>query len=43
MIKLFYNTLFKQNRSKTNIEKEEHLNSLNSKTLKNRQSDLNEK
>ena len=32
--------LFKQNSSKTNVEKQEFLNSLDTKTLTNKQSDL---
>ena len=37
---MFYETLFKQNSSKTNIKKQEFLNSLDIKTLINQQSDL---
>ena len=40
---MFYETLFKQNSSKTNIKKQEFLNSLDIKTLINQQSDLCEK
>ena len=39
-IKVFYETLFKQNSSKTNFEKPEFLNSLDTKTVANQQSDL---
>ena len=39
-IRVFYETLFKQNSSKTNVEKQEFLNSLDTKTLTNEQSDL---
>ena len=38
-IKAFYETLFKQNLSKTNFEKQRFLNSLNTKTLTNEQCD----
>ena len=41
-IKAFYETLFKQNLSKTNFEKQRFLNSLNTKTLTNEQCDLRE-
>ena len=37
---MFYETLFKQNSSKTNIKKQEFLSSLDIKTLINQQSDL---
>ena len=37
---VFYETLFKQNSSKTNVEKREFLNSLYTKTLTNQQPDL---
>ena len=36
-IKAFYETLFKQNSSKANVEKQEFLNSLDTKTLTNQQ------
>ena len=39
-IKVFYETLFKQNFSKNNVKKQEFLNSLDTKTLANQQSDL---
>ena len=39
-IKAFYETLFKQNFSKTNAEKQRFLNSLSTKKLKNEQYDL---
>ena len=39
-IKAFYETLFKQNSSKANVEKQEFLNSLDTKTLTNQQLDL---
>ena len=39
-IKAFYETLFKQNFSKTNVEKQRFLNSLSIKTLTNEQYDL---
>ena len=39
-IKVFYETLFKQNSSKTNVKKQEFLNSLDTKILTNQQSDL---
>ena len=39
-IKVFYETLIKQNSSKTNVETQEILNFLDNKTLKNNQSDL---
>ena len=39
-IKVFYETLFKQNFSKNNVKKQEFLNSLDTKTLTNQQSDL---
>ena len=39
-IKVFYETLFKKNSSKTNFEKPEFLNSLDTKTVANQQSDL---
>ena len=38
-IKVFYETLFKQNFSKNNVKKQEFLNSLDTKTLANQQSD----
>ena len=34
-IKVFYETLIKQNSAKTNVEKQEFLNSLDTKTLTN--------
>ena len=37
---MFYETLFKQNSSKTNVKKQEFLNSLGTKILTNQQSDL---
>ena len=37
---MFHGRLFKQNSSKTNVEKQKFLNSLNIKTLTNQQSDL---
>ena len=37
---MFYETLFKQNSSKNNVKKQEFLNSLDTKTLANQQSDL---
>ena len=39
-IKAFYETLFKQNFSKTNVEKQRFLDSLSTKTLTNEQHDL---
>ena len=36
-IKAFYDTLFKQNSSKTNLKNQELLNTLNTKTLTNEQ------
>ena len=39
-MKTFYKTLFKQNFSKTYIEKQEFLNSLSTKILTNEQSEL---
>lgn len=39
-INVFYETLLKQNSSKTNVEKQEFPNDLNNKTLTNQQSDL---
>ena len=39
---MFYETLFKQNSSKTNVGKQEFLNSPNTKTLTNQQSNLSE-
>ena len=39
-IKAFYETLFKQNFSRTNVKKQRFLNSLSTKTLKNKQYDL---
>ena len=40
---MFHERLFKQNSSKTNVEKQKFLNSLNIITLTNQQSDLCEK
>ena len=37
---MIYETLFKHNSSKTNAKKQEFLNSLDTKTLTNHQSDL---
>ena len=37
---MFYETRFKKNFSKTNVKIQEFLNSLNTKTLTNQQSDL---
>lgn len=39
-IKVFHETLFKPNSSKTNVRKQEFFNSLNIKILRNQQSDL---
>ena len=39
-IKVFYETFLKQNSSKTNVEKQEFLSSLDTNTLTNQQSDL---
>ena len=38
-IKKFYETLFKRNLSKNNVEKQEFLNSQSTKTLRDEQSD----
>ena len=39
-IKVFYETLFKQNSAKSNVEKQEFLNSLDIKTLSDQQANL---
>ena len=39
-IKKFYETVYKQNSSKTNVKKQKLLNTLNSKALTNQRSDL---
>ena len=39
-IKVFYETFLKQNSSKTNVEKQEFISSLDTRTLPNQQSDL---
>ena len=41
-IKVFYETLFKQNSSKTTVERQEFLSSLDTETFTNQQSDLSE-
>ena len=41
-IKAFYETLFKRNFSKTNVEKQQFLNFLSTKTLTNEEHDLYE-